>query len=342
MRTRIEDVARRAGVSPKTVSRVLNNEPNVREALRERILEAVKALGYRPNPSARSLASQRSFLVALLYDNPSPYYVMEVQGGVLDACDAQRYSMMVRPLPSGAPDFLERVEALLSQFRPDGLVLTPPIADHVALLALLAARGVPHARISPENRDAGVGATLDERAAAREMVRHLVALGHRRIAHITGHHAHGASGWRLRGYREGLAQAHLPYDPALVVEGLFSFDSGVAAAGRLFALRRRPTAVFAGNDDTAAGVMWAAAERGLAVPRDVSVCGFDDTPLSRQVWPSLTTVCQPSQDMGRIATQQLLRAIEGNAEGAMVSVPFALRLRRSTGPAPQRRRGRRD
>jgi LacI family transcriptional regulator len=339
MKTRIEDVARRAGVSPKTVSRVLNDEPNVREALRERILAAVKALGYRPNPSARSLASNRSFLIALLYDNPSPHYVMEVQNGVLDACDAQRYSMMVRPLPSGAPDFLERVDALVSQFRPDGLVLTPPITDHAGLAGLLQSRGMPYARISPKSRRRGPGATLDERSAAREMVRHLVSLGHRRIAHITGHHAHGASGWRLLGYRDGLAQAGLPLDPALVVEGLFSFDSGVAAARRLFALRRRPTAVFAGNDDTAAGVMWAAAEHGLAVPGDVSVCGFDDTPLSRQVWPALTTVCQPSQDMGRIATQQLLRAIGNREEGAMVSVPFALRLRQSTGPSPVRRRG---
>jgi LacI family transcriptional regulator len=339
MRIRIEDVARRAGASPKTVSRVLNNEPNVREALRERILAAVKALGYRPNPSARSLASNRSFLIALLYDNPSPHYVMEVQNGVLDACDAQRYSMMVRPLRADAADFLERVDTLVSQFRPDGLVLTPPITDHAGLAELLRSRGMPCARISPKNRRQGLGATLDERSAARDMVRHLVSLGHRRIAHVTGPRTHGASRWRLLGYRDGLAQAGLPFDPALVVEGLFSFDSGVAAASRLFALRRRPTAVFAGNDDTAAGVMWAAAESGLSIPGDVSVCGFDDTPLSRQVWPALTTVCQPSQDMGRIATQQLLGAIGNREAGTMVSVPFALRLRQSTGPVPVRRRG---
>ena len=340
MRTRIEDVARKAGVSPKTVSRVLNNEPNVREEMRRRIAAAVQELGYRPNPSARSLASNRSFLIALLYDNPSPYYVMEVQQGVLDACDAHRYSMMVRPLLSAAPDFVERVEALVSQFRPDGLVLTPPLTDHAGLRKLLEARNAPYACISPERRARGVGATLDERSAACEMVRHLASLGHRRIAHVTGHHSHGASRWRLLGYRDGLAQAGLAYDPALVVEGLFSFDSGVACAQRLFSLRRRPTAVFAGNDDTAAGVMWAASEHGLSVPDDVSVCGFDDTPLSRQVWPSLTTVCQPSRDMGRIATQQLLRTIGGGEAGGMVSVPFALRLRRSTGPAPRRGRAR--
>lgn len=337
MRVRIEDVARCAGVSSKTVSRVLNDEPSVRPAMRERILKAIKTLGYQPNASARSLASNRSFLIALLYDNPSPHYMMEVQNGVLEACDARRYSMMVRPLSSDAPDFPDRVDALLSQFRPDGLVLTPPITDHAELLERLRKRGVPHARISPKDRDQGVGAMLDERAAAREMVMHLASLGHRRIAHVTGHPAHGASGWRLRGYRDGLEQAGLPHDPAWVVEGLFSFESGVAAARRLFALPQRPTAIFAGNDDTAAGVLWAAAAQGLSVPGDVSVCGFDDTPLSRQVWPSLTTVCQPSQDMGRIAAQQLLQVIDNGTDGQMVSVPYALRLRQSTGPVPEER-----
>lgn len=338
MRPRIEDVAREAGVSPKTVSRVLNNEPNVRDEMRQRIQAAMNALGYRPNPSARSLASNRAFLIALLYDNPSPHYVMEVQQGALEACDAHQYNMMIRPLVSDAPDFVERVDALISQFRLDGLLLTPPITDHEALLDLLRTHKVPWASISPKNYAEGVGATLDERSASREIVQHLAALGHRRIAHITGHPRHGASVWRLRGYRDGLEQAHLPYDPELVVEGQFSFDSGVAGARRLFALEHRPTAIFGANDDTAAGILWAAAERGLEVPRDVSVCGFDDVPLAQQVWPALTTVRQPSQDMGRIAATQLLRTIKGGKPGQMVSVPYTLRLRRSTATAPKRAR----
>jgi len=343
VRARIEDVAREAGVSPKTVSRVLNNEPNVRDEMRQRIQAAVAALGYRPNPSARSLASNRAFLIALLYDNPSPHYVMEVQQGVLEACDAHQYNMMVRPLASAAPDFVERVDTLISQFRLDGLVLTPPITDHAALLDLLRARGIPWASISPKNPAEGIGATLDERSASCEIVQHLASLGHRRIAHITGHSQHGASAWRLLGYRDGLEQAGLPYAPELVVEGRFSFDSGVAGGRQLFSLEHRPTAIFGANDDTAAGVLWAAAERGLVVPRDVSVCGFDDIPLSRQVWPALTTVRQPSQDMGRIAAMQLLRAIKSGKPSQMVSVPFTLRLRQSTGEAPRRvRAGRRE
>ncbi|MFK2903715.1 LacI family DNA-binding transcriptional regulator [Dyella ginsengisoli] len=332
MRVRLEDVAKAAGVSPKTVSRVLNNEENVRGPTREKVLAAMAAMDYRPHLSARSLASNRSYLVATLYDNPSSNYLTEIQTGVLDACDEHHYSMMVRPLLAESPDFVERVDALILHHRPDGFVLTPPITEHPQLLAHLKQRGVPYASVSPVQHEAVIGAFIDEPQAAREMVGHLLSLGHRRIAHVIGHPAHGASGWRLAGYRDALAAAGLPYDPALVVEGDFSFGSGVAAARTLFSLTDRPTAVFAANDDMAAGVIWAAGEHGLAVPRDVSVCGFDDTPISRQIWPTLTTIRQPSREMGRIAALQLLASLRGRGEGHMVQLPFALQVRESTAP----------
>jgi len=330
MRVRLEDVARVAGVSPKTVSRVLNDEANVREPTRQRVRDAMASMDYRPHPSARSLASNRSFVVAMLYDNPSSSYLTEIQAGVLDACDLHHYSMMVRPLLVQSDDFIERVDRLLSHHRPDGLILTPPITDHPALLQRLHERGVRYASVSPVLRKSVIGVAMDESRAAREMMAHLLALGHRRIAHVIGHPAHGASGWRLAGYREALAAVGLPFDPELVVAGEFSFGSGVAAARQLFSLRQRPTAVFAANDDMAAGVIWAAGEHGLVVPRDVSVCGFDDTPISRQIWPTLTTIHQPSREMGRIAALQLLDVLRGRGEGRMVQVPFALRLRESS------------
>lgn len=334
MRARIEDVAKLAGVSPKTVSRVLNNERSVREDTRQRILDAVRSLQYRPHPSARSLAANRSFLVALLYDNPSPSYMMEVQDGVLEACDAQRYSMMLQPLDATAPHVIEQVETLISERRLDGLILTPPISDHAGLLARLRERGTPFACVAPRDH-ACAGVVLDERRAACEMVVHLAALGHRRIGHIVGHPDHGASIWRLDGYRDGIAQGGLDDDPRLVVQGHFTFDSGVVAARAMLALPSPPTAIFAANDDMAAGVIWAASEAGLAVPRDLSVCGFDDTPMSRQIWPSLTTIHQPCREMGRIAANQLLRHIRDGG-GAMVYARFALCLRGSTGRAPER------
>ncbi|UPG96604.1 LacI family DNA-binding transcriptional regulator [Luteibacter aegosomatissinici] len=337
MRVRLEDVARKAGVSPKTVSRVLNDEANVTDATRERVRAAMEAMDYRPNPSARSLAGNRSFLVAMLYDNndnPASTYLAEIQDGVLEACDAHRYSMMVRPLRMRDSDFIRRLDVLISDHHPDGVVLTPPITDYAPLLKRLRECNVPYASVSPVRRGKALGVTMDEQRAARAIVEHLVELGHRRIAHVIGIANHGASRWRLEGYREAMAAAGLAEDPALVVQGAFTFASGVEAARQLFSLRKRPTAVFAANDDMATGVMWAAGEFGLKVPHDVSVCGFDDTPLSRQLWPALTTIQQPSREMGKIAAEQLLSELRSHGTGKLVQIPFSLQVRGSTTTAP--------
>jgi LacI family transcriptional regulator len=167
------------------------------------------------------------------------------------------------------------------------------------------------------------------------MVQHLAGLGHRRIAHIVGHPAHGASGWRLTGYRNGLAHAGLAYDESLVVQGEFSFESGARGAERLLAASQPPTAIFAANDDMAAGVIRVLLERNLRVPEDISVCGFDDTPLSQQIFPALTTVHQPTHDMGRLATLGLIEAMREPQSATMLRVPYTLQLRNSTGPAPR-------
>jgi LacI family transcriptional regulator len=337
MRVRLEDVARKAGVSPKTASRVLNDEANVTEATRQRVRAAMEALDYRPLPSARSLAGNRSFVVAMLYDNndnPASTYLAEIQDGVLEACDEHRYSMMVRPLRMRGDDFVRRLDALISDHHPDGVVLTPPITDYEPLLRRLKERNVPYASVSPVQREGVIGVAMDEQEAARAIVEHLLQLGHRRIAHVIGIADHGASRWRLAGYREAIAAGGIAEDPALVVQGAFTFSSGVAAAHELFALKERPTAVFAANDDMATGVMWAAGEYGLKVPHDLSVCGFDDTPLARQLWPALTTVHQPSREMGKIAAQQLLNVLRGQGHGRLVQIPFALQIRESTAAAP--------
>ena len=334
VRVRIEDVAAAAGVSIKTVSRVLNDEPNVSDATRERVRETVARLNFRPHPSARVLAGRRSYLVALLYDNPSSNYLMEVELGVLDACQSQHYNMMLAPLVYDAADIVSKVEALILQSRLDGVVLTPPITDDAALLRRLDELEIPWASISPTESNRRIGVVVDERSAVAEMIAHLVSLGHRRIAHIKGHAAHGASAWRLAGYRDGLERAGIARDEALVADGEFSYDSGFAAANRLLDLAHPPTAIFAANDDMAAGAISAICERGLSVPKDVSVCGFDDTPIARHIYPALTTVRQPTREMGRLAGLELLKAIRDRDAGGMVTVPYALQVRRSTGPAP--------
>ncbi len=337
MRVRLEDVARAANVSPKTVSRVLNDEAYVSDATRQRVLAAMEAMDYRPHPSARSLAGNRSFLVAMLYDNndnPASTYLAEIQDGVLEACDEHRYSMMVRPLRMRGDDFIRRLDVLVSDHHPDGVVLTPPITDYAPLLKRLREHKIPHASVSPMRHADTIGVSMDEQQAARAMVQHLLALGHRRIAHVVGIADHGASRWRLDGYRAAMTAAGLPDDPELVVQGAFTFGSGVAAARQLFALKQRPTAVFAANDDMATGVMWAASEYGLKVPHDLSVCGFDDIPLARQLWPALTTIRQPSREMGKVAALQLLEQLGGRGPGQLVQLPFSLELRDSTTRVP--------
>ena len=333
MRVRLEDVARATGVSPKTVSRVLNEEPSVKDSTRKKVLAAMEEMNYRPSPAARGLAGSRSFLIAMLYDNnenPASTYLAEIQDGVLDACDAHRYSMMVSPLRLRGHDPIRRIDALVADHHIDGVIMTPPLTDHVPLLRRLQEHGVPYACISPLHREEAIGVCMDEQQAAKAVVQHLIELGHKRIGHIVGIANHGASRWRLQGYKDALAAAGLRFDPKLVVQGEFTFGSGVMAARGLFELARRPTAIFAANDDMAAGVMWAANERGLKVPRDLSVCGFDDTPLATQLWPPLTTVRQPSREMGKLATLQLMDKLRGRGTGLLLQVPYALQVREST------------
>jgi LacI family transcriptional regulator len=324
----------------KTVSRVFNNEPNVRDRMRQRVEAAAKALNYRPNPSARSLAGNRSYLISLVYDDPAAgsAYVMEIIVGMLAACEKFGYSAMLRPLEFSNAGNVEAVENSIAQYRPDGLILVPPFADDLRLLRRLDELGVNYATISARAKLAHerIGTILDERKASAEMIDHVVALGHRRIAHVAGPAPHGGRAWRLAGYRDGLRRAGIAFDEDLVVDGGFSFELGIAGAKRLLDLPERPTAIFAANDDSACGVMHEAFARGLQIPRDLSVFGFDDTPAARQIWPGLTTVRQPCREMGRVAAEQLLASIRDPGAGHLVHIPYELVMRQSTGPAPAR------
>lgn len=336
-RVRIEDVAAAAGVSIKTISRVLNREPNVREATRRRVEEICARLEYQPNRFARGLAGQRSYVVALVYNNPSLNYLMEVQGGVLEACHAQHYNLVLAPIGDGKARTAADMRGLFEHSRPDGVVLIPPLTDNATVIAHLRDNAVPFACIAPRSTRERIGVRMDDRAAVHGLIAHLVGLGHRRIGHIMGAASHGACHWRHAGYRDALGQAGIEYDPELVVPGEFVFESGIRGGKRLLDLPSPPTAIFAANDDTAAGVIRVAGERGLSVPRDLSVCGFDDTPIARHIYPALTTVRQPTAEMGRIATLELLQHIRGAEPGRMVEVTHALVLRESTGPVPPAR-----
>ena len=329
----IDDVADKAGVSAKTVSRVLNNEPNVRPAKRELVMQASRELGYRPNPAARSLAGARSFLIAHLHDNPVPEYVTAVNTGIYNACRANGYFLLPEPVDSSAPDRLDRLQSFLMATRADGVVLTPPLCDDQDILALLSDNGTPYASLSPARKRGQTPVIrLDDRLAAMEITRHLIGLGHKRVAFIAGPAGHNASTGRHDGYLDAMHEAGLKVHPELLVEGDYSLRSGHEAVRVLLAAKPRPTAIFAANDDMAVGAMTALMAEGLHIPQDISVAGYDDTRLASVVWPPLTTVRQPISDMARRAAERLMTPDE---DAPLEEVfDFELVIRASTGPVP--------
>ncbi len=331
----ITDVARHAGVSIKTVSRVLNREPNVRLETRERVEAAVAALDYRPSQSARSLAGARSYLIGLLFDNPSAAYLSDVQFGAVDRCRASGRHLVIEPVDSTASDLPALIRQSCLGLRPDGMIVTPPICDDVRVLDCLEGLAIPYVRLGPRALEArGPQIVLDDRAASAAMTRHLIAQGHRDIGFILGHPDHGASERRRRGFVDAMAEAGLSVPEHRVARGLFSFDSGMRAA-EILLQTDRPTAIFASNDDMALGVMAAAQRAGLRTPQDLSVAGFDDTQAARAAWPPLTTVSQPITLMSAAAADML---IAGDATGPFVDGPpvrtfdFSIQTRGSVAP----------
>lgn len=335
-RTTIVDVARQAGVSTKTVSRVFNDEPNVREEVRLAVRSAAEALNYHPNVLAQALVRRRSHLIGLVYENPSPSYVVELQMGVLDRLKSERYRLVVIPVASVAERERE-VVGLLRSAALDGVVLSPPASDNHRILADLAAAGIRFARIAPTRTlEAGAVNLLDDAAAAREIAEHLISLGHVDIAVIRGDPGHAASSERMKGYNQAFLAAGLALRPDRVEEGLFTRESGYEAALRLFDRADRPTAILAQNDDMAVGALLAAREQGLRVPEDLSIVGFDDSEVSRISWPRITTVRQPVFEMAVAATGQVIAQLEGGDVELRREHPHQLFIRESSGPPPLR------
>jgi LacI family transcriptional regulator len=330
VRLTIKDVAREAGVSIKTVSRVLNKERYVGEATRARVEAAVAQLRFRPSLAARALGGKRSFQIGLICDNPSPHYVYEMQSGVRDRCDVDGVRMIAQPYDRGSERLLDDIEALIETIALDGLILTPPITDRADVLDLLARHDIRFVRVSPgvQLPDSS-SAFIDNRAAARIMTEHLIALGHRRIGFVAGHPDYATSVQRAEGYRDALQAAGIALDPALVATGAYSFASGAEAGAALLALDTPPTAIFASSDDMAAGVLAAAHGRGLQLPRDCSIAGFGDDALAGYVWPPLTTIRQPTRALAWQAADLLLGPEEMIAYRQQ---PFELIVRASTAP----------
>ncbi|GAB3097947.1 LacI family transcriptional regulator [Aestuariicella hydrocarbonica] len=339
--TTIEDVANLAGVSIKTVSRVVNMEPNVRPATRERVQDAIRELGYQPNPSARGLASKRSYLVGLFYDDlmAESTYIVNVQRGVLTRCRKEGYELLIHPFnyhQNGINGLAEEITANIIKSRIDGVILTPPLSDLSIAIETLKRLDKPQIRLSPGHHESGSPCVYsDDRIAARLMTEHLIQLGHKRIAFIAGHSGHLAIVHRQTGFIDAMTAAGLNIDNASVSQGSNTFESGVKCAREILSHERAPTAIFASTDEMAAGVMSVAHQLGYSIPGDLSVAGYDNSQIAHQVWPALTTIAQPVNEMAEIATGLLIDQLRGGKKSiSQVAMQSELVLRDSTGPAP--------
>ncbi len=339
----IADVAREAGCSPMTVSRVINSDGNVRDATRDAVRAAIAKLNYSPNSAARSLAGASQVRLGLLYSNPSAAYLSELLVGSLDQAARSDVQLVVEKCEFGGNE--DAVARRLITNGIDGFLLPPPLCDEQPLLDMLREMGVPTVAVGPGKPTPGNSAVcIDDYRAARDMTRHLISLGHERIGFIVGNPHQSASAQRLLGFQHEMASAGLVPQADLIVQGLFSYRSGLDAATRLLDNPDPPTAIFASNDDMAAATVAVAHRRHLDVPADLSVCGYDNTSIATTIWPELTTIHQPIADMSRAAIELLVSEVRSvrnkqPAEATHVMLDYSM-VRRHSDAAPALARAR--
>ncbi len=342
-RATIFDVAKAANVSIKTVSRVVNREPNVRASTQERVEKSIAELNYRPDQSARNLASHRTNLIGLIYDDPSAYelpsagYIIRMQQGALKACRSSLSELLIYPCNYRDKDVGEQLKSLIEEARPAGIVLAAPLSNMPKIVRAVESTGTPYVRMSPGAKNGKrLSVATNDRDISAEMTRYLASLGHKSIAFITGHTSHKAVANRFDGYQDGLEQSGLKFSESLVVAGDNSIGSGEECATRLLSRKQPPTAIFAANDDMAAGVIRVAARMGIDVPGQLSVAGCDDITLAQQITPTLTTIRQPLAAMAEHAAMALIDGKrKSTAMGGTEVIPATIKIRESTGPAPE-------
>jgi len=338
----IKHVAAEAGVSLQTVSRVINDGPNVRDAIKERVLAAIEKLGYVPSLAARRMGGRRSYLLLALNDRDrtiegwrsgdgTDWVDQMLLGGMLK-CAEHGYRMIFELVDTHDAHVERAIGAALAGLHPDGVILTPPHSDNPVITELLAARSIPFARIGSQ-QGPGFAIAMDDARAAAAATQHLISLGHRRVGFITGSDEYALSGARLEGYRSAIQAAGLPDDIDLIARGDFTFDSGVAATRRLLALNQPPTAILASSDQMSLAALQVAHSLGLDVPRDLSIVSFDNTPIVKFSRPPLTAIRQPIADMTACAADLLIRFANGDpVEETSKILPFDLIVRGSTAP----------
>ncbi|QNN64585.1 LacI family DNA-binding transcriptional regulator [Sphingomonas rhizophila] len=344
----IKDVAADVGVSLQTISRVLNKSPNVSAKAREKVEEAVARLGYSPSLAARRMGGSKSFLLLALNDRDRTIEQWRAREGIdwvdqmllggITTCAEHGYRLILELVDTHSDNIAGELGNALAALRPDGVILTPPHSDNRKVLDILEREGVACARIGGFDQASGTIIRMDDHAAAGRCVEHLAALGHRRIGFVAGDPEYQLSTERLAGYRDAIAAAGLEADDSLIAEGDFGYASGLKAAEVLLSLDRPPTAIIASSDQMALAVMAVARDKAIAMPDQLSVIGFDDTPIARTTTPALTAISQPVAAMTARAAEVLIQPdgdVARGANGQPHVIPFELTVRASTGPAPR-------
>lgn len=328
----INDIARLSGVSKKTVSRIINRSPLVRQDTREKVEALMREVGYVPDPMARGLAFRRSFLIGMVYDNPTAQYIVDMQYGALDSLRDSGFELVVHPCDSRSPGYIDGVRRFVQQQKLHGVMLVPRASEDQALADMLLEINCRYTRIASValEDDSRMVVTHDRNGAA-EAAEYLLSLGHTDIGLITGPSAYRSAHERTSGFLEALAQRGIELPPARIIEAGYTFESGVMAAEKLLSGKQRPTAIFTGNDEMAAGVYKVALRAGISIPRQLSIIGFDDSPLASRLWPSLTSVRRHTRDTGRIAAAMLIQP-EGGAAMNAASIRPHLIVRDSCQP----------
>jgi LacI family transcriptional regulator len=329
----LSDIAKLAKVSIKTASRVVRQESNVSPKTRTAVEAAMKALKYRPSVAPRATVGSRSYVLALIFDNPNTSYIVELLRGALEQARKDGYHLLVEPVNLASANVAEDITNLLVQSNLDGMILPPPLCDDPAILQALVSSGKPFARISPSiSKEIGLRVEISDYAAAREMTMKLIQLGHTSIGFVTGRQGTATTRRRLDGFLSAMKDANLTVPDNFILEGTYEYRSGLEAGESLLKLAQRPTAIFASNDEMAAGLIAAAHKSGLSVPEELSIAGFDDSVIATVVWPQLTTVRQPIKEMAAAAVNMVTKQCRGQTkdEATVRKLPIDLVMREST------------
>jgi LacI family transcriptional regulator len=331
----INDVARLAGVSKKTVSRAFNRSPLLKEKTRSKVESVIAELGYVPNPQARALALRRNFLLGLIHDNPNAQTVLSAQEGILDAIRNTEFALVMRPVDRHSSTMLQDIGTFLQQQRVYGVLLLPPISENDQIAELCRDLGCGYVRMgSAELDDSAHLVQSNDREAVAQAVEYLISLGHTRIGLIAGPDGFRSAQERRQGFLDAMQRNGLKCAPELMAKGSYTFETGRAAAERLLEAHVRPTAIFCSNDEMAAGALHAARQRDIDVPERLSLVGFDDTAIAAHIWPPLTTVRWPIRVMAQTAALKLIDQTKAAEQPACFLSDLVRRASAVPPPAP--------